>query len=156
MTRSARGAVVNSRDSRDSRGGCDSGLAIAEFLCVVIALAVPIGYGALTVERIHTASVTAQSAAAGAALAVARGGVPAAAADEVVSGYWREASLRQPVETSVRCRPSPCPSPGGSVTVSVETRMPLPLMPPDWGTVPVRVSRSQVVDRFAGEPTGRS
>lgn len=121
---------------------------------MAVALAVPIGYAALAVERIHAASVTAQSAAAGAALAIARGVVPATAADEVVAGYWREASLRQPVETSVRCAPAPCPAPGGSVTVSVETDMSLPLLPPDWATVPVQVSRSQVVDRFAGERAG--
>jgi hypothetical protein len=130
-------------------GHRDGGLAIAEFLVVVVALAVPIGYGALAVERLHAASVTAQSAAAGAALAVARGIVPAGAADRVVSGYWQEASLRQPVRTTVRCRPSPCPTPGGTVTVSVETDMPLPMLPPGWGAVPVQVQRSQAVDRFA-------
>lgn len=128
----------------------ESGVAVVEFVLLVITMAIPIGYAALAVERLHAASVTAQSAASGAALAVARGIVPASGAHGVVSGYWREASLRQPVRTAVRCRPSPCPAPGGTVTVRVETEMPLPLLPAEWGGVPVRVERSQVVDRFAG------
>lgn len=122
--------------SRVSRG--DRGTAVLEFVVLALLLAVPIAQALTAVLSVHRTRTPAQTAAAAAALAVARQGP--AVAEEVVR---RHLPAEQRPRVRVQCRPG-CAVPGGVVTVRVAARTPLPI-----GQVTVVEDHSQVVDLYA-------
>lgn len=124
----------------------DRGMAVLEFVVVVVLVGVPLGYAAMAVLRVHTAVVAAQTAASATALAVARGAVPPGAAGRYARGYWP--GRTDDVAVEIDCRPGGCGTPGGTVAVIVAASVDFPLVPGQWGKLPVSATGTQVVDRF--------
>jgi hypothetical protein len=70
---------------------------------------------------------------------------------------FADAHIAQHVSTTVRCSPKPadCLAPGSRVTITVRTRVPLPLIPnvfglDDLAKAPISASSTEVVSRFRG------
>ena len=121
--------------------GSDDGTAVVEFVVLALVLTVPVAFAAGGVLCITDARTTARSAAASAALVVARYGGGSARADSVVRSYWPGAS---DVSSQLHCS-AWCGQPGGTVTVTVSVGVEVPLLP---RTVLVTQEQTQVVDRF--------
>lgn len=125
-----------------------AGMAVVEFLLVLLPMAVALAYGITTTWLVHVAASTARTAAAAAALTVARGDASPATVDRMVATHWRDSGLEIPVRAHLACRPVPCGTPGGVVRVSVRARVPLPLIPGSGASIAVEAEQAQVVDRF--------
>ncbi len=122
--------------------GSDDGTAVVEFVVLALVLTVPVAFAAGGVLSITDARTTARSAAASAALVVARYGGGSARADSVVRSYWPGGV--SDVSTQLHCSDW-CGQPGGTVTVTVSVGVEVPLLP---RTVLVTQEQTQVVDRF--------
>lgn len=125
----------------------ERGMAVLEFVVVVVLVGIPLAYAATAVLRVHTAVVTAQTAASATALAVARGAVLPGGADRYARGYDGEGRLAD-LRVAVDCRPGGCVTPDGAVLATVAGAVAFPLVPGDWARLPVAASATQVVDRF--------
>jgi hypothetical protein len=120
----------------------DQGSAVVEFVVLAVVLAVPVTGALTSVLAVHSHRLAAQSAAAAAALAVARQGGGQPLAERVVRAHWDGSAAG--VITTLDCDPW-CARPGARVTVTVTADVDVALWPR-----PVQVSQqhSQVVDRF--------
>ena len=121
----------------------ERGSAVVEFVVLAVVLAVPVTGALAAVLTVHSQRLTAQSAAAAAALAVAREGGGQPLAERVVRAQWRGSP--EGVMTDLSCEPW-CARPGARVTVTVTAQIAVPMWP-----TPLQVTQqqSQVVDRFA-------
>ena len=138
---------------RDERGS-----ASLEFLTVGMLLLVPIVYLVLALASVQGGALAVEGAARQAArIAVQSGDLSLAesAVDRAVrvtlADYGVDAEAASVV---IECEKAACDAPGTRVRVSVEARVPLPLVPDVLelglvGSVPIEASATQTVSRFA-------
>jgi Flp pilus assembly protein TadG len=141
-------------------GGSDAGSALIEFAFLGVLLFVPLVYLVLSVFAVQRAAYGATAAAreAGRAWATAADDVEgrqrAYAAAALALGD--QGLALRPSELTVDCPSTPCLSPGATLTVRVDTRVPLPLVPDLLGrglaTVAVSARHDAVVDAYRGFP----
>lgn len=139
----------------------DDGSAALEFIAVGVILLVPLIYLVIALGTIQEQTLGAEAAARHVARAVAQAPDAAAAAaygDSVLAGVVDEYGLDpDAVDLSFSCTPAgvACPSPGAVLTVEVDTRVRLPLVPDLFGlahsaAVPVHAEAVQKVSRLWG------
>lgn len=139
----------------------DDGSAALEFIAVGVILLVPLVYLVITLGAIQEQTLGAESAARHMARVIAQAGDTAAASaasDRVLAGIIDEYGLDpDAVEASLSCTPAgvECPSAGATVTVTVATRVRLPLVPEVFGldrttAIPVQAEAAQKVSRLWG------
>ncbi|WP_244632003.1 MULTISPECIES: TadE family protein [unclassified Microbacterium] len=140
----------------------EDGSAALEFIAVGVILLVPLTYLVIALAGIQEQTLGVEAAARHVARAVAQAPDAAAAAaygDAVLAGLVDEYGLdADAVDLSFSCTPSgvTCPSPGAVLTVDVDTRVRLPLVPDVFGlahsaAVPVHAEAVQKVSRLWGE-----
>ena len=139
----------------------DSGSASLEFITTGLLLLVPLVYLVLTVSAVQGASLAVEGAARQAsrvfvqAESLAEARAAAARAIEVtLADYGLDAG---DATVAIDCRPHPsaCLTRQGFVTVTVQTTVPLPLVPPVLDVdvpagVPITALSTEQVSRFAG------
>lgn len=140
--------------------GSDAGSALIEFAFLGVLLFVPLVYLVLSVFAVQRAAYGATAAAreAGRAWATAaddaEGRQRAYAAAALALGD--QGLALRPSELTVDCPSTPCLSPGATLTVRVDTRVPLPLVPDllgrDLASVAVSARHDAVVDAYRGFP----
>jgi Flp pilus assembly protein TadG len=140
--------------------GADAGSALIEFAFLGVVLFVPLVYLVLSVFTVQRAAYGATAAAreAGRAWATAaddaEGRQRAYAAAALALGD--QGLALRPSELTVDCPSTPCLSPGATLTVRVDTRVPLPLVPDllgrDLASVAVSARHDAVVDAYRGFP----
>ena len=140
--------------------GSDAGSALIEFAFLGVVLFVPLVYLVLSVFAVQRAAYGATAAAreAGRAWATAaddaEGRQRAYAAAALALGD--QGLALRPSELTVDCPSTPCLSPGATLTVRVDTRVPLPLVPDllgrDLASVAVSARHDAVVDAYRGFP----
>ncbi|WP_226531737.1 TadE family protein [Microbacterium paraoxydans] len=139
----------------------DDGSAALEFIAVGVILLVPMIYLVIALGGIQEQSLGAEAAARHMARVIARAPDAATAAergDAVLRGVIDEYGLdADAVDVALTCIPSgvDCPSSGATVSVTVSTRVPLPLAPELFGldrstAVPVQAASVQKVSRLWG------
>lgn len=139
----------------------DAGSAALEFIAVGVVLLVPLVYLVIALGGIQEQTLGTEAAARHLARAIAQSPGAAAAAvrsDAVLTGVIAEYGLdADAVEVSLSCEPrvNECPSPGATITVSVSTRVALPLVPELFGldrstAIPVQADVVQKVSRLWG------
>lgn len=139
----------------------DDGSAALEFIAVGVILLVPLVYLVIALGAIQEQTLGAEAAARHMTRVIARAGDAAAASaasDRVLAGIVDEYGLDPgAVEASLSCTPAgaECPSGGATVTVTVATRVRLPLVPELFGldraaAVPVQAAAVQKVSRLWG------
>lgn len=144
---------------RRFREGDDDGSASLEFITTGVLLLVPVTYLIVALSAIQSGAFAADGAARQAArVFVVSRSLPeaTAAAEQAVRFSLADHGLAdQPFDLLVTCRPTPdeCFTRRGTVTVSVRTSVPLPLIPSALRLdAPARVSlestSTQVVSRF--------
>ncbi|QAY62065.1 pilus assembly protein [Xylanimonas allomyrinae] len=139
----------------------ERGSAVVEFIGTTVVLLIPLVYLVLTVGRLQAGAFAVDGAAREAARAVvtAVSSDDAAARARVAAGIALEDQGfdPQPALTGgavqVTCAADPCLSPGGTVTATVHTRVPLPFVPEalrSWVPleVPVESRYRASVDQF--------
>lgn len=143
--------------------GTDRGSASLEFITVGVLMLVPLVYLVIALGQIQGQAMGAEAGSRHLARAIAMAPDAAAAterANAVLASIEQEYGL-DPGALDVRivCVPSsgPCPQPGATLTVTVSTRVSLPLAPPMLDldrvlSVPVEATASQKVSRFWGAP----
>jgi Flp pilus assembly protein TadG len=158
MTRS-RGASVS--DLQASRlGGPDAGSALIEFAFLGVLLFVPLVYLVLSVFAVQRAAYGATAAAREAGRAWATAGDDAEGRQRAYAAaalaLGDQGLALRPSELTVDCPTTPCLSPGATLTVRVDTRVPLPLVPDllggDLASVAVSARHDAVVDAYRGFP----
>lgn len=141
----------------------DRGSAAMEFITVGMLLTVPLVYLVLTLSAIQSAVLAAEGAARHAARAIGQSATHAqglasgsAAVEVALATVGLDASA---ASVEVQCLPNPaeCITPAGTVTVSVVTQVPLPLVPPvldlDVGlSVPIHAIAASPVSQFVVTP----
>nr|WP_274638144.1 TadE family protein [Microbacterium bovistercoris] len=139
----------------------DRGSAALEFILVGLLLLVPIVYLVVALGAIQEQSLGAESGARHIARAVATAPDEAAARERaeavlgsIVAEYGMDAD---DVDLAVTCAPAggTCPRAGATLTVTVRTRVALPLVPPVLGldraaSIPIEASSAQRVSRLWG------
>ncbi|MFD4420903.1 TadE family protein [Agromyces sp. NPDC058484] len=162
MPRSKHSIEVASR-WRCTRGlralACEQGSASLEFLTVGIILLVPLVYLVLALAAVQAGALGVEGAArqaARVAVIAADQGASDAAVDRAVrvalADYGIDAGA---ASVTVRCDRADCLEPGARVSISVDARVELPLVP-DFlavtavGSVPIEATATQTVSRFAG------
>jgi hypothetical protein len=135
----------------------DSGAAMLEFVSLVVLLVIPLTYLVLTVFEVQRATFGVGSAARESArvFVLAPGSVPAdeqarVAAQLVLADHGVDPDT---TVVSITCSADPCLTPREVVTVTVSTRVPLPLVPGFLSSlvpveVPVQATQRQVVDAY--------
>jgi hypothetical protein len=145
----------------DSRRADDEGSASLEFITVGLILLVPLVYLVLAMASIQAGALAAEGAARQAARVFVQAGSVATAhtsAGRAVEFALADHGLRDAASgVAVSCRPQPgdCLTRQGFVTVTVDLRIPLPLLPPaiigDLPlSVPLQATATQQVSRFWG------
>jgi hypothetical protein len=139
----------------------DEGSASIEFLTVGLLLLVPLVYLVLALASLQGAALGVEGAARQATRVFVQAGDDAAAraaagdAIEVtLADYGMDAAAAQ-VRISCAPNPSACLTRRGFVTVSIEARIPLPLLPPALSSslplaIPVQATATEQVSRFWG------
>ncbi|HZU94388.1 MAG TPA: TadE family protein [Microbacterium sp.] len=139
----------------------DEGSAALEFIAVGVILLLPLIYliAALGVIQEQTLGVEAAARHTARVIALAPDAETAVArSEQVLAGVVEEYGLdADAVDVSLSCAPagSDCPVAGATVTVTVVTRVPLPLVPSLFGldrstAVPVEASAVQKISRLWG------
>ncbi|MFB4354472.1 TadE family protein [Microbacterium sp. LS_15] len=139
----------------------DRGSAALEFITVGVILLVPLVYLIVALGSIQEHTLGAEAAARHLARAIALAPdaeTAAAHGDLVVESIAEQYGIDHgALEVSVTCTPrtAECPVPGALMTVTVATRMPLPLVPPVLGfdaaaSIPVEGTAVQKVSRLWG------
>ncbi|MEN2742449.1 TadE family protein [Microbacterium sp. X-17] len=137
----------------------DRGSAALEFIVVGLLLLVPITYLVVALGQIQGQSLGVQAGARVIARAVATAPDAATASERahrelasIAAEYELDPGL---IAIDLACAPAgvACPSAGATVTVTVSTRVALPLVPPVFGadraaSVPVEARATQKVSRF--------
>jgi len=137
----------------------DDGSASLEFITAGLILLVPLVYLVVAVANIQGASLAVAGAARQAARVYVTAPDPASARERagraVVFALADYGVNPSTASITVRCAPKPgaCLTRSGRVTVTVEARAVLPLMPdvldlPTAGSVPLRSAATQTVSRF--------
>ncbi|MGB8651396.1 MAG: hypothetical protein WCD35_12125 [Mycobacteriales bacterium] len=145
--------------TRDLRA--DDGNALVEFTYLSVLLMVPVVYVLLSVFLVQRAAFGTTEAARQAGRAFARAATPdeaqvrGTAAAELALADQGIHDASAPVFT---CLGGPCLQPGSRVQVTVTYRVRLPLLGAVFGsaaggTIPVRASHTEYVDRFADRVT---
>lgn len=141
--------------------GNDDGTAALEFIAVGVILLVPLVYLVVALGSIQEQMFGAEAAARHVARVITLApdpGTARARSEAVLAGVVDEYGLdAAEVQMSLSCRPvgTACPAAGATVTVTVATRVGLPLMPPVFGldraaVIPVQASAVQKVSRLWG------
>jgi hypothetical protein len=147
---------------RSSRAGDDAGSASIEFLTAGILLLVPIVYLVILVASVQSAALATE----GAARQAARVFVQAASVQSGEEGAARALELAladhgvsAETRLTITCTPDPadCLARRSWVTVRIDARVPLPLIPPLLDvraplSVPIEAASTQQVSRFGGAP----
>lgn len=139
----------------------DEGSAALEFIAVGVILLVPLIYliAALGVIQEQTLGVEAAARHTARVIALAPDAETAVArSEQVLAGVVEEYGLDEDaVDVNLSCAPAgaDCPVAGATVTVTVATRVPLPLVPSLFGldrstAVPVEASAAQKISRLWG------
>lgn len=142
---------VKATDSPTGDGG-DAGMAVVEFVLLVVLVMVPLAYGAATLSKVHSATFAVVTAAreAGRAYATA----------DTVEQAGRRAQVAAQIALADHGLPAPhvvitcidgsCLAPGSAVTVQVSTDVAIPLMPHSdgRGSIPVQAVHSVPIDRY--------
>ena len=149
---------LTQRLSRRLGHGADEGSALIEFAFLGVLLFVPLVYLVLSVFAVQRAAYGATAAAreAGRAWATSaddsQGRARAYAAASLALGD--QGLVLRPEELTVDCPSTPCLAPGATLTVRVETRVSLPLVPGmlgrDLASVAVSARHDAVVDAYRG------
>ncbi|HEX5016957.1 MAG TPA: hypothetical protein VFX15_05170 [Actinomycetes bacterium] len=135
----------------------DEGAAMVEFVVLAVTLAVPLCYLLLAVFDVQRTAFGASAATREAARVFVRSPSTAvaeerarAAASITLADHGIEMS---PGDLAISCSASPCLTPGGTVLVSYQTKVRLPLLPfpglDDIAVVPVSAEHRQVVDEYS-------
>jgi Flp pilus assembly protein TadG len=139
----------------------DEGSAALEFIAVGVILLLPLIYliAALGVIQEQTLGVEAAARHTARVIALAPDAETAVArSEQVLAGVVEEYGVdADAVDVSLSCAPagSDCPVAGATVTVTVATRVPLPLVPSLFGldrstAIPVEASAVQKISRLWG------
>lgn len=139
----------------------DRGSAALEFILVGLILLVPLVYVITALGLIQGQALGAEAGARHIARAVATaedGPDAQRRADRILGAVVREYGLAAgEVDLRLHCRPAgpTCPAAGATVTVTLSSRVALPLVPPVLGwdraaAIPIEASASQRVSRFWG------
>lgn len=139
----------------------DEGSAALEFITVGLILLVPLVYliSALGTIQEQTLGVEAAARHTARVISLAPDAETALArSEQVLAGIVDEYGLdADDVEITMSCAParSDCPTAGATVTITVLTRVPLPLMPDLFGldrstAIPVEASAVQKISRLWG------
>ncbi|WP_175956919.1 hypothetical protein [Schaalia sp. Marseille-Q2122] len=107
----------------------EAGEALIEFIAVMILFVIPVFYIILSLGQVQAATYAAEAAARNGARILAAHPQAHALAERQVQLAFSDFGLAPPMFHAV-CQPADC-STGGVVTVTVEARTPLPLVP-DW------------------------
>ena len=134
----------------------EEGSATVEFILLATLLLIPVIYFLMLTSQIQSAAYAAVAVADQAATAMVSSpdpGTAEARRQAVVALTLQDYGLAaQTATSSVSCTSSPCLEPGSSVTVRVDIRVPVPLIPAGlgWETAAATVSSSAVqpVPRF--------
>jgi len=138
----------------------DDGTAILEFVSLVVIVVIPLTYLILTAFDVQRAAFGTSSAAreAGRVFVLGSGTVDAEHRARVAAGIvLADQSIRlgaaEDTSLQVACSAQPCLTPGASVTVTVTSRVQLPLVPAFLSrivpvSVPVSSRYEQVVDSY--------
>jgi Flp pilus assembly protein TadG len=140
----------------------DDGSAPLEFILVGVVLLVPLVYLIVALGLVQAQTLGAEAGARHMARAIASASNASdagARADRVFDAVAGEYGLDRGVaEVRVTCAGGvpECPSAGAMMTVTVATRVALPLVPPVFGlerlaSVPIEASAVQKVSRFWGD-----
>lgn len=134
----------------------DDGSATVEFILLAVLLLIPVIYFLILTSQIQAAAYASLAAADQAAKSAVSAQDPAESAERIqhvvdltLSDYGKSTETH---EVQVNCSSEPCLAPGSSVTVTVDIRVPVPLVPSflGWDTSAATVSSSalHVVPRF--------
>jgi Flp pilus assembly protein TadG len=140
------------------RADDDEGSATLEFATAGLLLLLPLVALIVVLGTIQSGAFAVQAAAAQAARIVAGGGDPVALRESAATAI--EFALDDygfavdSADVLIRCEPvSPCPSGGGTVTVTIDLAVPIPMVPGLLGSAPPSVTLSSTatrpVSRFA-------
>lgn len=147
---------------RSSRATDDEGSASIEFLTAGILLLVPIVYLVILVATVQSAALATEGAARQAARVFVQ--APSVEAGEAGAARALELALADhgvtaEARVTISCSPDPadCLARRSWVTVRVDARVPLPLVPPLLEVraplaVPIEATSTQQVSRFGGAP----
>lgn len=165
MPRSNRAAEAGTAGGRCGRLPClrgDAGSASLEFMTTGMLLLVPIVYLVILVSTVQAAALATEGAARQAARVFVQ--APSIEAGQAAAARALELALADHgVEAESRiaftCSPEPadCLARRNWVTVRIDARVPLPLVPPLLDlrvplSVPIEASATQQVSRFRGSP----
>lgn len=139
----------------------EEGSAALEFITVGLILLVPLVYliAALGVIQEQTLGIEAAARHTARVISLAPDAESAAArGEQVLAGIVEEYGLDpDAVDVALTCAPAgaECPSAGATITVTVVTRVPLPLMPSLFGldrstAIPVEAAAVQKISRLWG------
>lgn len=158
--RAAEAAVLPDRGGLRSRLAGDAGSASLEFMTAGMLLLVPIVYLAILVASVQSAALATEGAARQAARVFVQS--PSVAAGEAAAVRALELALDDhgvdaEASIAISCSPEPdeCLTRRGWVTVEIDARVPLPLVPPVLDlrvplSIPLEASATQQVSRFWG------
>lgn len=143
---------------RSKRFADDEGSASLEFLTVGLILLVPTLYLVLTVSTIQAAAFAVEGAARQAARVFVQAPDLASAkssAQRALAFALADHGISEKATLAISCKPAACLTRRAFVTVSVDLRVPLPLVPPvlvgDFPlSVPLHATATGQVSRFWG------
>ncbi|MBA8847428.1 hypothetical protein [Microcella alkalica] len=147
---------------RSSRATDDAGSASIEFLTAGMLLLVPIVYLVILVASVQSAALATEGAARQAARVFVQ--APSIEAGEASAARALELALADhgvsaETRVTITCTPDPadCLARRSWVTVRIDARVPLPLVPPFLDVraplvVPLEAASTQQVSRFGGAP----
>lgn len=132
----------------------DGGAAMIEFIVLAVAIVVPLAYLLMAVFDVQRAAYGATSATREANRVFVRADSTVEAEQQARAAAMVALSDHgvdfDPSALTISCSASPCLTPGATVRIGYQMRVPLPLVP-SWSgeslaTVPVSATHTQVVD----------
>jgi hypothetical protein len=146
--------------SSDERSSDDRGSASVEFLTAAVLLLVPIVYLVIVVATVQSAALAIEGAARqGARVFVQSPSVDlgAAAVTRALDLALADHGVQAETRVTISCAPASnnCLARRGWVTVQIDARVPLPLIPGPFSgppAIPLLASATQQVSRFGGVP----
>lgn len=130
----------------------DNGMAVVEFVLLVIMVIVPLAYAAVTISKVHSATYAVVTAAREAGRAYATADTPSQAghrAQLAAQIALVDQGLPAP-QVVIRCTDGSCLSPGSGIDIEISSEVPIPLLPHSDGraTIPVQATHSVTIDRY--------
>jgi hypothetical protein len=133
----------------------DRGSAVLEFIVVGVLVLIPIAYLVLSVMRVQAAVFASTQAVREAARAFVTADSATRAQQRAVSAArlaFVDQGFALPAQAlTVRCRPTACLTPGGTIDVEANWAVPLPWLPATFGdvaAVPIRAAHTLPVDTY--------